>query len=114
MMLHLDAIKPVIDKPWGYERVLFEGPDYMVKELTLLHGRTSLHYHEYRHETLLAVESNGSVDVDGQSITFADQSVVDIPVGVRHRIWGPAHVLEVATLYPDDVIRIEDDYGRVE
>jgi len=88
------------DKNWGYElETVSQAQKVQLKLLHVLPGhRTSLQYHVHKDEVIIFFD--GSQD----SVHYA--------AGDVHRVTGPAWYFEASTFFPDDVIRIEDDYGR--
>jgi mannose-6-phosphate isomerase-like protein (cupin superfamily) len=110
-----------IDKPWGHELVWAESALYAGKTLYIQGGGTlSFQYHERKDETLHLF--SGLLDLEIQmpgrkrkSVRLTAGESVRIPAGCRHRVRAiePCIVLEVSTPELDDVVRLEDDYGRV-
>jgi mannose-6-phosphate isomerase-like protein (cupin superfamily) len=112
----------VVPKPWGEEHWLAYTDRYAGKLLILKKGhRLSLQYHEHKHEVQY-VESGrikytlGSIDRPGEyeeRIVEAG-SVVIVPPGAIHRMEAleDARFFEVSTPELDDVVRLDDDYGR--
>tara|TARA_R110000751_G_scaffold109312_4_gene206326 strand:- start:9296 stop:9643 length:348 start_codon:yes stop_codon:yes gene_type:complete len=110
-----------IDKPWGYERHLEINDDYVVKELFMKEGNScSLQYHEKKHETFYVL--NGKlkfyVGVDKDNLVEMELNVGEhytIEPLVVHRMEAivDSLYLESSTNFLDDVIRLEDKYGRV-
>ncbi len=111
----------VIEKPWGSEEILDLCEAYCIKQLNVCSGRRlSLQRHERKRETMYllrgaAVLTRGSVDAL-ESGPMEQGLAYVIEPGVVHRIEGlpeqGAVILEVSTPELDDVVRIEDDYGR--
>jgi len=108
-----------IKKPWGYEQVWAHTEKYAGKILHIEKGkRLSLQYHAIKDETicvqsgkiLLTIERDGGlVDIElepGITIHISPKTV--------HRMEAivDSDVLEVSTSELDDVVRIEDDFGR--
>lgn len=109
-----------IEKPWGHEDWIFVGKEYVVKRLFMRAGHAcSLQFHEEKHETVYVVEG----DLD---LTFATQGgpqeVHRLQAG-DHWVLNPGDIhrmsavtdctyLEASTPQLDDVIRLEDSYGR--
>jgi len=91
----------IIKTPWGLEELLFKSSDvdWIVKRLVVKKGhRTSLQYHKRKNEFMF----------------FKDGDWKYIPAGERHRLTGPVEVIEVSDAgYENDIVRLEDDYGRV-
>ena len=96
--------------PWGSSEVIFEGDGFLVKILTIKpHQRTSLQYHQHRNEQWTVLDGRDSI---GEMTT--------VPMFGVHRIENKKDtdlvILEIwygRDLREDDIIRIEDDYGRV-
>jgi mannose-1-phosphate guanylyltransferase len=101
-----------IERPWGGYTQLMLGERFQVKRLFVDPGkRLSLQMHHHRSENWVVVRGTAEVR-EGQS-TF-------IPVGAIHRIHNPGKIqlelIEVQTgayLGEDDIVRFEDDFGRV-
>lgn len=108
-----------VAKPWGHEIIFAENELYAGKILHLEAGHClSLQYHERKDETVFVLngEVRFSVEVEGvmkEMRLAAGQSHRILP-GVRHRLAAdtPADVLEVSSPELDDVVRLEDRYGR--
>ena len=108
-----------VDKPWGYEIIWAETPRYVGKILHIGAGqRLSRQYHVKKDETFL-VES-GELDLEvGQGadlrvIRMKPRDSFHCPPGTVHRMVGvtDVDVVEVSTPELDDVVRLEDAYGR--
>lgn len=83
-------------KPWGREKIIYRGK-WFVKKIVVTEGcRTSLQYHKKKFEVWF----------------FEDGTVKVIPPMAVHRLVGPITVIEVAYGDDQDVVRLEDDYGR--
>lgn len=114
----------IIEKPWGYEEILEKNDKYVVKILHLNKGkRLSLQYHEVKTETLFLKDGRGMIEIHPNGlkktlILLQPLQSVHIPAGQVHRMASfdtdDFELLEVSTPELDDVIRIEDDYGRIE
>jgi mannose-6-phosphate isomerase len=107
-------------RPWGSYTVLDEGHHYKVKRLEVLPGkRLSYQKHTQRSEHWMVVQGSASVTLDGQEITVEIGETVNVPLGTAHRITNPGSELLVlieiqrgSYLGEDDIIRLQDDYGR--
>ena len=108
-----------IDKPWGYELIWARTDRYVGKVLHIVAGtKLSLQYHRKKEETIRI--DSGVMDlvteVDGQrrTVTMRPGDTYHIPPGTIHRMVAveDCDVIEVSTPELDDVVRLEDDYGR--
>jgi len=108
-----------VPKPWGHELVFAENERYAGKILHLEPGQSlSLQYHERKDETfyVLQGEVHLTVEIEGRltELTLPQGSAYRIPPGVRHRMRAdqPCDLIEVSSPELDDVVRLEDAYGR--
>jgi len=109
-----------VDKPWGYELVFAHTDRYVGKLLHVEPGHAlSLQYHERKDETLhLAAGSmEFQVEEDGKLVVreLRVGESYHVPPFTQHRmIAGPegCDLIEVSTPELEDVVRIEDRYGR--
>jgi mannose-6-phosphate isomerase len=109
-----------VDKPWGYEIRWAVTGRYLGKILHVNKGEAlSLQYHERKDEWLLV--SDGVVDLEIGALNGELEKVrmrkgdsVHLPPHTRHRITAveDADIFEVSTPEVDDVVRLEDRYGR--
>jgi mannose-6-phosphate isomerase len=108
-----------VEKPWGYEIVWAETARYVGKILHIRTGqRLSRQYHVKKDETFL-VES-GEMDLEvGQGaelrvIRMKPRDAFHCTPGTIHRMVAvtDVDVIEVSTPELDDVVRLEDAYGR--
>lgn len=112
----------ITQKPWGREVLLHQGFGYAVKEITLNSlSRTSLHFHEIKHEYIYLVSGSLRVDLptDSDSDCFVilnPGSGLAIPPSQIHRMSAieTAVYVEAQTDHLSDVIRLQDDHSRVE
>lgn len=110
-----------VDKPWGYELRWAITDRYAGKVLHVNKGEAlSLQYHEKKDEYQYVL--SGSVDMelggeDGRLTTRRMKAgdTLHIVPGTRHRLTAveDADIFEVSTPEIDDVVRLEDRYGRV-
>jgi mannose-6-phosphate isomerase len=109
------------ERPWGSYTVLAEGAGYKVKRITVQAGkRLSYQRHARREEHWLVVSGAGRVTVDGDEFEVVSGSAVDVPVEAAHRVANtekaePLVLIEVQRgdyLGEDDIVRLEDDFGR--
>jgi len=108
-----------VAKPWGHELIFAENERYVGKVLHLEAGHSlSLQYHERKDETLLVLEGEVtlSVEIQGEmkDIRLRPGDTHRIRPGVRHRLTAdsPVDIVEVSSPELDDVVRLEDRYGR--
>jgi mannose-6-phosphate isomerase len=108
-----------VPKPWGSELIFAENERYAGKILRLDGGHSlSLQYHERKDETIYVLEGEVrlTVQVDGEmrELTLKSGDVYRIRPGVRHRMRADraCTLVEVSSPELDDVVRLEDDYGR--
>jgi len=110
-----------IEKPWGYELLWARTADYAGKVLHIKKGqKLSLQYHERKEETILLHAGRMLLlleDDQGilREICVAAGEAYHIPVGRKHRMIAldeDCEVFEVSTNHLEDVVRIEDSYGR--
>jgi mannose-6-phosphate isomerase len=107
-------------RPWGSYAVLDEGPTYKVKTITVTPGkRLSYQKHARRAEHWLVVAGEADVTLDGDVRRLRAGDAVDIGVGVAHRVQNPGteplvfvEVQQGDYFGEDDIVRLEDDYGR--
>tara|TARA_Y100001973_G_C5208620_1_gene343587 strand:- start:5245 stop:5601 length:357 start_codon:yes stop_codon:yes gene_type:complete len=108
--------------PWGEYKVLSEGFGYKVREIRISPGhQTSYKYHMRRNETWIIISGTGHVTTEGTLHDACPGKVFFIPQGAKHRAKckynskEPFVYVEVQTgdeLEDDDLVRIDDDYGR--
>ena len=107
-------------RPWGYYQSLDVGTTHQVKRIVVNPGaRLSLQKHRHRAEHWTVVLGKIDVTLDDKVIPVGENESVFIPLGAVHRATNhgdtPAMLIEVQYgdyLGEDDIIRIEDDYGR--
>jgi mannose-6-phosphate isomerase len=109
------------ERPWGNFTVLDEGKGYKVKRIEVLPGkRLSYQKHARRAEHWFIAQGVAKVTLDDREIILNAGENVDIPVGAAHRIENPGEekviFIEVQRgdyLGEDDIVRLQDDYGRI-
>lgn len=115
---------PRIDKPWGYEVIFAEEEGkYVGKVITVEPGHSlSLQYHREKEETISIVSGSALVSFGDDpelltSTTFSPGDTLHVTPGTVHRITALRRLVfvECSTAAPgwrDDVVRLEDAYGR--
>lgn len=111
-----------VEKPWGHEIWWARTDRYVGKILHVLKGESlSLQYHTVKDETILLQSGRLLLETrpageqsDLRRIEMRPGDVFHIPPGTLHRMTGleDCDVLEVSTPELDDVVRLEDRYGR--
>ncbi len=108
-----------VEKPWGYELIWAQTERYVGKLLHIREGqRLSLQYHRQKDETIFVQAGRLTLVVDeGDGLVERELSPGDsyhIRPLTKHRMLGvtDCDVLEVSTPELDDVVRLEDAYGR--
>jgi quercetin dioxygenase-like cupin family protein len=111
----------LVDKPWGYELIWAHTDRYVGKVLHINKGESlSYQFHRIKDETirLLAGVLELDIEKDGQQQKLrlaAGESLHILPL-MKHRMIAieDCDVLEVSTPELDDVVRLEDRYGRAD
>ena len=109
-----------VEKPWGWELVWAETEAYVGKLLFVRAGESlSLQYHEVKDESWLVHEGRallelGDVGGELEAIEIATGDAFRFRPGTLHRVTAleDTLVLETSTPHLDDVVRLEDRYGR--
>lgn len=126
---YLDAYARVLslgkkreERPWGGYEVLSEDRhDHKVKRITVLPGkRLSLQYHGRRREHWIIISGTALVTVGKEEVELKPAQAIDIPRGAAHRIENVGRddlvfveVQQGDYFGEDDIVRIEDDFGRL-
>lgn len=111
-----------VDKPWGYELWWARTERYVGKILHLRKGESlSLQYHRVKDETILLQSGRLLFETRGEDergelrkVEMRPGDVFHITPGTLHRMTGleDCDIVEVSTPELDDVVRLEDRYGR--
>jgi mannose-1-phosphate guanylyltransferase/mannose-6-phosphate isomerase len=107
-------------RPWGYYQGIHVGQQFQVKRITVKPGgRLSLQRHAKRSEHWVIVEGTARVTRDDEVFTMNESQSIFIPLGAVHRLENtsnqPLTIIEVqcgSYLGEDDIVRLEDVYGR--
>lgn len=109
-------------RPWGSFTVLDEGEGFKVKRIEVLPGkRLSYQKHRHRAEHWFVVAGTAKVTLNDETIFVETARAIDIQIGDAHRVENPSEnedliFIEVQRgdyLGEDDIIRLEDDFGRI-
>ncbi len=113
---------PVFDqRPWGSFTVLDESEEFKVKRIEVLPGkRLSYQRHSRRSEHWFVVVGIAKVTLNGKEFLVEKGEAIDIPVETAHRVENPDDsrplvFIETQTgdyFGEDDIVRLEDDFGR--
>ncbi len=112
----------IILKPWGYEEIWANTQNYAAKVLHIDSGkRLSLQYHVQKEETVRVLSGKLMV-ISGRNKSQLETHILragetfHVEPGLIHRFCaheGPVEILEVSTPHLGDVVRIDDDHGRI-
>lgn len=110
-----------VEKPWGYEIIWAQTPGYVGKILHIEKGHAlSLQYHKVKDETVHVQTGTLVLELEDENGEMRTETLGPgqsrwIRPGKRHRMTAgtDVDVLEVSTNHLDDVVRLEDRYGRV-
>ena len=110
-----------VDKPWGYELIWAHTDRYVGKVLHINKGESlSYQFHKIKDETIRLLSGTLELDIekDGkqQKLLLAVGESLHIVPLMKHRMTAieDCDVLEVSTPELDDVVRLEDRYGRAD
>jgi mannose-1-phosphate guanylyltransferase/mannose-6-phosphate isomerase len=109
-----------VHRPWGWYQRIELGGRFQVKRIQVLPGaRLSLQKHVHRAEHWVVVRGSAEVTVDDRTWLMQENEAAYIPLGAVHRLANPGKIpLEIIEIQvgsytgEDDIIRIEDVYGR--
>jgi len=111
-----DARKPkIVDKPWGREVWYAHTDRYAGKVLEVTAGHAlSLQKHRVKHETLYLQSGRMTFTLGDGTFEWLPGERIEIPPETIHRMEAleDSVILEVSTPELDDVVRLEDRYGR--
>ena len=107
-------------RPWGHYEGLIQGDRFQVKKIQVRPGqKLSLQKHFHRAEHWVVVNGTAIVHRDGENLLLRENESVYLPLGCVHRLENPGmiplNLIEVQSgsyLGEDDIVRIEDTYGR--
>jgi mannose-6-phosphate isomerase-like protein (cupin superfamily) len=110
-----------VNKPWGHEEIWAHTDRYVGKVIVIdPHSRLSLQYHERKDESILVIRGPLRLHLENEAgeMTCQDLAAGEarrVPVGRKHRFEAldqQVELIEVSTPELDDVVRLEDDFGR--
>jgi mannose-6-phosphate isomerase-like protein (cupin superfamily) len=109
-----------VEKPWGWELVWAETESYVGKLLHVRAGQAlSLQYHEVKDEAWLVQEGRASLELgevggELETVEIGPGDTFRYRPRTVHRVTAIDDLtdVEISTNHLDDVVRLEDDYGR--
>ncbi len=110
-----------VHRPWGTYDSIDAGPRFQVKRIVVKPGASlSLQMHHHRAEHWIVVTGTARVTRGTETIMLAENQSTYIPLGTVHRLENPGMIdlemIEVQSggyLGEDDIVRLEDNYGRL-
>ncbi len=107
-------------RPWGWYQRIDLGPCFQVKPVYVKPGgRLSLQKHYHRAQHWIVVKGMAEVTIDEKVRVLHENEAAQIPIGSVHRLAIPGRIpLEIIEVQvgsytgEDDIVRIEDSYGR--
>ena len=110
----------VVEKPWGRELIFAHTDKYVGKEIFIKAGELlSRQYHNKKDETVYVIDGPLIIEVGDnppERIELHNGQSYHIPPKTIHRYISPENkdcvIIEVSTTELDDVVRLEDRYGR--
>ncbi len=110
-----------VEKPWGYELIWAHTDTYVGKVLFVKAGHSlSLQFHREKDEAWLVQSGRAKLELGEVGDSVLNEEVIG-PGSAFHYVPGTVHrvtaledttILEVSTPHLDDVVRLEDAYGR--
>lgn len=115
------SLRAAVNRPWGQYRVLAEYEGYKVKQLTVYpNEKISLQYHIHRNEHWTVVRGRATVRIGNETTQLFPHQSIDVPRKALHQLSNdhtePLVIIETQIgpyLGEDDIVRIEDKYGRI-
>ena len=109
-----------VEKPWGHEEIWAETNRYLGKILSIRRGeRLSLQLHRKKDESIYVLRGRLKLTLETAAGELEDEELVPgdarrVLPGRRHRFEAieDTELVEVSTPEIDDVVRLQDDYGR--
>ena len=116
----MNEVGKIYERPWGFYRTIEQKDNYQIKHIKVKPGkRLSLQYHYKRAEHWTIIKGTGIAQLNDKSIELTVNDTIFIPKEATHRITNNTdnfvEFIEVQIgdyLGEDDIVRIEDDFGR--
>ncbi|WP_302058919.1 mannose-1-phosphate guanylyltransferase/mannose-6-phosphate isomerase [Paraburkholderia sp. CNPSo 3274] len=111
-----------VERPWGWYDSVDQGERFQVKRIVVKPGgRLSLQMHHHRAEHWTVVRGTARVTRGDEVLLLSENESTYIPLGMTHRLENPGktalEIIEVQSgcyLGEDDIVRFDDQYGRVQ
>jgi mannose-6-phosphate isomerase-like protein (cupin superfamily) len=109
-----------VDKPWGHELIWARAEGYCGKLLFVRAGEAlSLQFHRVKDESWYVLDGRARVELGEEGAALEERDLrpgdaLRLPPGTVHRVTAleDTRILEISTPHLDDVVRLEDRYGR--
>jgi mannose-1-phosphate guanylyltransferase/mannose-6-phosphate isomerase len=109
-----------VHRPWGTYQTMDRGERFQTKRIIVKPGaKLSLQKHHHRSEHWVVVSGTAEVTVGNETRLLQENESTYIPAGMAHRLANPGkvplHLIEVQCgtyLGEDDIVRLDDEYGR--
>lgn len=109
-----------VHRPWGWYDGIDQGERFKVKRIQVKPGASlSLQKHQHRAEHWVVVKGEAEITCGDKMVILKENQSTYIPLGETHRLRNPGleplEIIEVQSgsyLGEDDIIRLEDHYGR--
>ena len=113
-------VHPTVHRPWGSYETIARGDRFQVKRLMVKPGAVlSRQMHHHRAEHWVIVRGTARISNGDKEVLLSEDQSSYIPLGTEHRLENPGKIplelIEVQTgsyLGEDDIVRLEDSYGR--
>ena len=110
-----------VHRPWGWYDGIDQGARFQVKRILVKPGASlSLQMHHHRAEHWVVVSGTAEVTCGAKKVLLTENQSTYIPLGEVHRLANPGsiplEIIEVQSgsyLGEDDIVRLEDSYGRL-
>jgi len=114
------ALHRKVQRPWGWYDSIDEGGRFKVKRIMVKpKASLSLQKHHHRAEHWIVVKGTAEITNGSKVLTLSENQSTYIPLGEVHRLANPGNIpleiIEVQSgsyLSEDDIVRLEDTYGR--
>ncbi len=106
------------ERPWGWFETIEESENYKLKKIFINSNQQfSLQYHNNRDEHWIIVAGSGIITIENSSFPVQFNESFLISKGKRHRLKASDdgilfYEVQTGICNEDDIVRIEDDYGR--